>query len=441
MYLEVQEDTRFMEQLEADEDEDREETVDEKIDRLGKEVEDLQEEVSRIRSSSPPITRPPVPEPLLKLRCAIKEKDTERELLLEDQRASKVVEEYLQENPSILEKVDDCPICLEPIFDFSGVFACCGKNVCPSCSEPLRRTANDTCPLCRGRFPPRGEGLRILHSKAAAGHAWAQCILGIKYFSGSSELAVDEQKAESLFRSAADQGDSVAYDRLGQIEDERNNVSEARQLFEAAASRGHMSALGHLGATYYCIGESSEKDAVKAVRLVTVSAKLQSTALCAHEVLGYCFARGEGGLEPSTVRSVYYMKAAVEDTELSPNFMILYASSLLDLAALYFPDYNIPPSGHNVLPEALFWFRRADAISMNAAALPFLGSVESAVKELCACCYRTLSTDKPKCCVECRAAHYCCRECQVKDWKAGHKKDCVKSLKKRLRATGKFDNI
>eukprot|EP00562_Extubocellulus_spinifer_P010368 CAMPEP_0178510332 /NCGR_PEP_ID=MMETSP0696-20121128/21774_1 /TAXON_ID=265572 /ORGANISM="Extubocellulus spinifer, Strain CCMP396" /LENGTH=61 /DNA_ID=CAMNT_0020140035 /DNA_START=9 /DNA_END=191 /DNA_ORIENTATION=+ len=45
-----------------------EETVDEKIDRLGRELQDMQKEAERILSNSPPITRPPVPEPLLKLR-------------------------------------------------------------------------------------------------------------------------------------------------------------------------------------------------------------------------------------------------------------------------------------------------------------------------------------------------------------------------------------
>ena len=46
-----------MEQLEGeDKDEDREETVEEKIDRLGKEIQDLEKEVARILSSLPPIT-------------------------------------------------------------------------------------------------------------------------------------------------------------------------------------------------------------------------------------------------------------------------------------------------------------------------------------------------------------------------------------------------
>mmetsp|Transcript_24385 Transcript_24385/g.53190 ORF Transcript_24385/g.53190 Transcript_24385/m.53190 type:complete len:169 (-) Transcript_24385:867-1373(-) len=156
------------EQLQGDQDED--ETVEEKIDRLGKEIGDLKEQARSILRSLPPITRPPVPAPLLKLRHAIKEKDTERELLLEDQRASRVVEEYLQENPSILEKIDECPICLEPIFDVrdSVDFLCCGNKTCGSCAEPLRAAGNGTCPLCREKFPSKeNEVLSILHEKAA----------------------------------------------------------------------------------------------------------------------------------------------------------------------------------------------------------------------------------------------------------------------------------
>jgi hypothetical protein len=39
------------------------------------------------------------------------------------------------------------------------------------------------------------------------------------------------------------------------------------------------------------------------------------------------------------------------------------------------------------------------------------------------------SEDRPKTdlkrCSQCKAVHYCSKDCQVKDWKAGHKKDCA----------------
>ena len=433
-----------MEQLHGDKDAD--ETVEEKIDRLGKEVEDLEEQVERLRNSLPPITRPPVPEPLLKLRHAIKAKDTERELLLEDQRASRVVEDYLHENPFILETVDDCPICLDPIFDIVAAltFICCGNKLCRSCAEPLRRTAIDTCPLCREMIPSQGEELRILRAKAAAGKAWAQCSLGNKHCHGLLGLAVDKQKGEHLYRRAADQGYSHAQYYLGRIEGERGNGSGACRLFEAAASQGHMNALGFLGIgtfLHYHDGDGVEKDDVKAVRLLTVSSKLQTAGRFAHAVLATCFASGKGGLKRSMVRSVHYLKPAVEISEWSPEYLRTYAAVLHALSASYYPDYEIPPSGDNAMPEALFWYRRAHSTSVNAESVKCLEAYESSMKELCGCCYRTLSTDEPKCCLECKAVYYCSRECQAADWKAGHKKDCVKALKKRLRATGMFNDI
>mmetsp|Transcript_9158 Transcript_9158/g.19492 ORF Transcript_9158/g.19492 Transcript_9158/m.19492 type:complete len:150 (+) Transcript_9158:92-541(+) len=147
-----------MERVEADEGEEREETIEEKIERLAVEIQDIQEQGERLLRSLSAITIPPVPEPLLKLRRAVKEKETERELLLEDQRASKVVEEYLKENPSILEKVDECPICLEPIFDIeaAATFLCCGNRVCGDCSTPLIASVG-----CSSRDLDRGRSGRL----------------------------------------------------------------------------------------------------------------------------------------------------------------------------------------------------------------------------------------------------------------------------------------
>mmetsp|Transcript_4511 Transcript_4511/g.10130 ORF Transcript_4511/g.10130 Transcript_4511/m.10130 type:complete len:432 (+) Transcript_4511:62-1357(+) len=431
-----------MEQVESDEGEEREETVEEKIERLAVEIQDIQEQGERLLRSLSAITIPPVPEPLLKLRRAVKEKETERELLLEDQRASKVVEEYLKENPSILEKVDECPICLEPIFDVdkASFFICCGKPMCGSCKEPLLAAGNDICPFCRGPFPSGGEELSILRTKAAQGKAWAQCILGQKFYYGLTGLVEDDQKAESLLRSAADQGHAGAQYYLGQYERQKDNVVEACRQFEAAASQGNMAALSALAMFYYQ-GDVVGQDDMEAVRIATVSARLQDRNPCANEVLGYCFALGKAGLERSLVLSVYYYKLAIEEFELHPNTNRRYAWALINISSIYYPECLTPPSGDNNWPEALFWYRRAIAQLTDAETIPFFESYESKIREMCAYCCKSLNTETQKCCVECRAVYYCNRECQAADWKAGHKKDCVKSLKKRLRATGEFENI
>mmetsp|Transcript_5983 Transcript_5983/g.11309 ORF Transcript_5983/g.11309 Transcript_5983/m.11309 type:complete len:404 (+) Transcript_5983:135-1346(+) len=380
-----------------DQDKEREETAEEKVDRLAIEVCGLIDQLLTLQCSLPPITEPPFPEPWLKLRRAIKEKETERELLLEDQRASKVVEEYLQENPSILERVDECPVCLDPIFDVHGAvtFPCCGKRMCQSCLAPLRATAKNTCPLCRGRFPCESERIRILRTKAEEGKAWAQCSLGTAYRQGSvGILEADDQKAESLFRKAAEQGHSNAQFLLGRFERTRENFSEACQLFEAAASQGHMNALGLLGVQYRT-GFGVEVDLVKSVRFLTISAKLQNTDLSVHTTLGLfymkCFIdreqKSEGGLKPSPIRSAHYMKPAIERGDKFAAPANLYALQLLLISYRYYPDILVPPSGYNILPEVLFWYRHEGEL------LETVKSFESAIKELCASCYKPLTTD------------------------------------------------
>eukprot|EP00562_Extubocellulus_spinifer_P034045 CAMPEP_0178691580 /NCGR_PEP_ID=MMETSP0699-20121125/6722_1 /TAXON_ID=265572 /ORGANISM="Extubocellulus spinifer, Strain CCMP396" /LENGTH=176 /DNA_ID=CAMNT_0020336869 /DNA_START=72 /DNA_END=600 /DNA_ORIENTATION=- len=122
---------------------------------------------------------------------------------------------------------------------------------------------------------------------------------------------------------------------------------------------------------------------------------------------------GKGGLETSVVRSVYYLKPVIENNhECPPDIMRLYASFLIDISSTYYPDCVIFPSGDNNWPEALFWYRRAIAQLTDAEAIPFVESYESTIRELCACCYKPLITDKPKCCTECKAVYYCSRECQ-----------------------------
>ena len=43
---------------------------------------------------------------------------------------------------------------------------------------------------------------------------------------------------------------------------------------------------------------------------------------------------------------------------------------------------------------------------------------------------------KPLVCSQCKAAVYCSRDCQVKDWKAGHKQACKGRIKTKEDAAG-----
>ena len=65
---------------------------------------------------------------------------------------------------------------------------------------------------------------------------------------------------------------------------------------------------------YYYIGRGVEEDDMKAVRLVTVSAKLQSTDACAQcKCWGIILREVKEAWSSRCVRSVYYMKPAIEE--------------------------------------------------------------------------------------------------------------------------------
>ena len=84
--------------------------------------------------------------------------------------------------------------------------------------------------------------------------------------------------------------------------------------------------------------------------------------------------------------------------------------------------------------KVFFWYRRRGNQTYDVNS-PFVLS-EDQIRQRCANCMLPLQSEKKLCCVECKAAYYCDRECQIAHWKDGHKKDCVKKLKKRLKEAG-----
>ena len=115
-----------------------------------------------------------------------------------------------------------------------------------------------------------------------------------------------------------------------------------------------------------------------------------------------------------------------------------YAAGLLQMTMEYYGDKAfIFAPGHSPVPEAMFWYRRSDLAQRPDADCVFV-KLEQQIRHQCADCQIILGSERKMCCVECKAAYYCSRDCQVTHWKAGHKKDCVKRLKRKLKAAGKL---
>ena len=277
--------------------------------------------------------------------------------------------------------------------------------------------------------------LSIKKEKADSGVAWAQAEMGRSYLFGSNGVPKDVEKAKSLLREAAEKGDSAAKESLGFQYLHDANYEEARRWFEAAAAGGRMRSLCRLGMMMKKgqVFDQNEQTRAEAFRLITISATLyRGTFKLAAMELAYFF-------RDSLPVMLHYLRPAVEEGKnTSAGVTGNYALGLIREANEYYGKKGSLAPGYNPVPEALFWYRRCSGKEETAADHPLV-RFEREVRKNCAHCQMDLPEDKPSCCVECRAAYYCSRDCQVAHWRAGHKKDCVKKLKQRLGAEGKLE--
>ena len=289
-----------------------------------------------------------------------------------------------------------------------------------------------TCPLCRGEAPTSmDKTVSLTKEKADSGIAWALEEMGNNYLHGLYGVPTDVEKAFKLFRKAADKGSAVAKGPLGYGYLEIENYEEARRCFEAAAAEGHIYSLFHLGMMIKNgqAFDRNEENRAKAFRMITIYATLHPDSAIEEAVELSLF------FLASPPVMLHYLRPAVEGGSASLIAMDHYALGLIYLAEDYYGEDVIFVPGHSPVPEALFWHRQYSSKTEPDANNPLV-RLERVIHVHCAHCRAHLPEGKRSCCVECKAAYYCSRHCQANHWKAGHKKDCVKRLKKKLKAAG-----
>ena len=160
------------------------------------------------------------------------------------------------------EEEDVCPVCIEPLQKDNAKYlrnTCCGKGIHMWCNEgilvsSLSHDQKRSCPLCRAKHPTSGEEMvEYLRPWVEKGKAWAQCMLGDKYYYG---VGVDQscQRAIELWELAASQGNPEAQYHLGIIYKDGEGVDQsyerAKEYYEAAARQGKPVAQFNLGNRY-----------------------------------------------------------------------------------------------------------------------------------------------------------------------------------------------
>ena len=406
--------------------EEVEEDIDSKIERLTTDIEELKASLIGV---------PELSDEWFQIKTDIKDRDVERLLLIEKKRCDDVVKEYFEENPHVLEAVPECPVCLEKMWDYSVSMrlVCCGKQICKKCNSQGGSALTTSCPLCRGKAPGSFDEMHaMIKEKADSGIAWAQEKMGKKYLVGLDGVPKDVDKALSFLNEAAEKGSARAKHFLGFYYSKIGKYEEARRWHETAAAEGDIKSLFLLGAMMKNgqAFDQNEKTNAEAFRLITVSTALLDgmLSLPAMELSKF--------FHKNLPVILHYLRPAVEENKTTVGVMDRYALGLFKMSLDYYGENNIFAAGHSAVPEALFWYRRSDKVRTPDGALSVFAPLERAIRESCANCMLSLGHGSKMCCVECKAAYYCDRDCQMAHWKAGHKKDCVRKLKKKLKAAG-----
>ena len=166
------------------------------------------------------------------------------------------------DSPQQEEEEDVCPVCIEPLQKDPTKFnryTCCGKGIHLWCDEGIKVSSlsheqKNSCPLCRAKHPGSHEEMvEQVRPWVEKGKAWAQSLLGDKYYHG---VGVDQsyQQARELFELSASQGNISAQYNLGIMYEQGQHVDQsyerAKDYFEAAARQGSADAQYSLGALY-----------------------------------------------------------------------------------------------------------------------------------------------------------------------------------------------
>jgi len=143
--------------------------------------------------------------------------------------------------------------------------------------------------------------------------------------------------------------------------------------------------------------------------------------------LGVLFLTGDCGFPKDNEKALdLFTKAAEQGNERA---MYNAGITLMAIAEEKTRGYtNI--AGQCPNPRAVMWFRKAAALGLpeaadNARRLDYMYSGG------CANCFKERGENNANLlrCTGCRLMHYCSKDCAVKHWKAGHKKDCCKHSK------------
>jgi len=268
---------------------------------------------------------------------------------------------------------------------------CCGKAMHKHCSERVNRSKmspalKSRCPECRQKKPTsEKEQVKQIRVWVDKNKPWAQTSLAYHYQLGRG-VPLSYEQAIQYYTMAIKQGDPNAMYGLAGMYDRGQGITQsfekAAEVYALAANQEHASAQFNLGLSY-ARGQGVAQSYEKTIELYTLAAN-QGVAN-AQGSLGILYYNGEGTAQSNAMARKWFLKAALQEDELA----IKYCKHLDEMEGKTTPT------------------------------LP-----------CCAACGTHETTRRPlKNCQQCHTTHYCNRDCQMKHWNEGHKRQC-KQLRK-----------
>ena len=169
----------------------------------------------------------------------------------------------MESNQQPEEEEELCSICLDNLPKLSSKFTrmvCCGKGLHNKCYDNIFESSmshkqKSQCIMCRTVSAKSAEEqTERIRRWADKGKAWAQGILGQRYYDGKG---VDQsyQQARELYELSASQGYARSQSKLGFMYAKGHggdqSYERAAEYYEAAARQGHANAQYNLGRLYY----------------------------------------------------------------------------------------------------------------------------------------------------------------------------------------------
>ena len=299
------------------------------------------------------------------------------------------------------------------------LYACCGKQVCRVCDyvDLVFDQKTDRCHMCNST----GIGnIGITKKQAKKGHAWAQHLLGEKYWFGES-VSESEYNAMRWFRKAASQGHplallnlSILY-RKGQGGCKRDLSTAADYIERMAAMDPRLvgvkdDELSEIAGEYIedlvAIGDFDEAISI-----------LQPLADKGGARAQFYLARAYYLLDQNCIGLKWAAAAALQGIQTSSFLALMHCSRCVK---------PIPWA------QMRFWFGivRKLGDGNHPKRKEEMGTICSALSEIrtkCTVCAIELDSNTRKLCKGCKAYCYCSRDCQKIHWnrsKDGHRAEC-----------------